>query len=118
MKTKRQPANCIRRAKKERFCSGQCYRKIKPGDLYLCQVMPPWHEMSFSKKWEDWSVCLQCARRCNMLRSNHHEQLAKRTAHEREIARLHEFIRQLATRLANASEVLGMLAEKKERRKA
>jgi hypothetical protein len=33
-----------------------------------------------------------------------------------EIRRLHEFIVQLANRLADASEVLGMLAERKDKR--
>lgn len=35
-----------------------------------------------------------------------------------EIARLHDFIYKLAERLTAASEVLGMLAEKKSRRNA
>lgn len=38
--------------------------------------------------------------------------------YEAEIARLHDFILQVANRLAIASEVLGALAERKERRNA
>ncbi len=51
----------IRKTRKQHQCSEQSYHTIKPGDLYLSAVAPPWHDMNTSGKWWVIKACLRCA---------------------------------------------------------
>ncbi len=64
----------LRRARKAHRCSEQSYHKILPGDLYLYDACPPWHEMNRThkgeKRWEYIRACLRCAKEYGMLDSD------------------------------------------------
>ena len=51
----------IRRARKTYQCSEASYHTIQPGDRYLYGVLPPWHEVARSRKFEVMRACLKCA---------------------------------------------------------
>lgn len=69
----------LRKARKEHRCSEHSYHTIKPGDVYLYEVCPPWHEMNRSRKgekrWEQWRACLSCAKEYGMLDSDQRKQV-------------------------------------------
>lgn len=63
----------IRRARKEHRCSERSYHTIRPGDLYLYAVLPPWHDMNSSRKSDPggrkfWVIkaCLRCCEEFGM----------------------------------------------------
>lgn len=70
----------IRTARKTYQCSERSYHTIKPGDRYLHQVCPPWHEMARTeKKWNVIRACLRCANEFGMHTSETREALCTTT---------------------------------------
>ncbi len=68
----------IRKARKAYKCTEKSWHDIQPGDLYLHEVCPPWHEMARGKKFETIRACLRCAEEFGMLCSETRRQLAAR----------------------------------------
>lgn len=61
----------LRKARKRYVCSQQSYHTILPGDVYLFESAPPWHEMSRDKgKWMVQRSCLRCAKEWGLLDSD------------------------------------------------
>ena len=57
----------IRRAKKHHQCSERGYHSILPGQLYLYQKCPPWHDYNRTGKWEVDYTCLPCAKEFGLI---------------------------------------------------
>lgn len=69
----------IRRARREYRCTETGYHSIYPGDLYLCAVYPPEHDMNDSRKWWVIKACLRCAEKFGMHTSETRKQLGAKS---------------------------------------
>lgn len=63
------------KAKKEYQCVEHSYHRIEKGQLHLCQVMMPWHDMNQSGKYITYRVCVRCAKHYGQLNSDMRKQL-------------------------------------------